>query len=199
VKRATVTGDGALERLLNAPELAADDALIALAERFAGCDRAYVLDRLDDAARALFGTATLPPRRQADLLADALTRGLGLRPVTHDHRALLIDRALESREAHPLVIAAIGHEVARRAGLTTRICQSHTDWWVAVPGDDVLTAIGCSAGTPLPGGPLRALCPHQLAYALLAHLGHDGPSAWHAHAASLIARLPAGHHDDAQG
>lgn len=147
------THDAALERLLLAPDLAADDALMALAARFAaGCDRAAVLDRLDEAARDLFGAAALDPRERADALADMLTDELALRPVTHDHRALLVDRA-----------------------------------------------IGCSADAPTPGGPLHALCPHQLAFALLAHLGHDGPPAWHARAAHLMHRLPTGHHEDADG
>lgn len=171
--------DASLERLLGAPELAADDALIALADRFAGCDRAGVLARLDDVARGLFGIAALTPRGQADRLAEALSGTLGLRPLTHDHRALLVDRALETRRAHPLVIAAIGHELGRRAGVVTRICRARNDWWLALPGDDVLTALGCSPGATHPCGPLRAICPHQLASALLAQLGHHGPPAWH--------------------
>lgn len=171
--------DAALERLLSSPALAADDALIALAERFAGCDRASVLAQLDDTARGLFGAAALPPRAQADRLASALCDALALRPVTHDRDALLVDRALVTRRAHPLVIAAVGHELARRAGLETRICRARSDWWLALPGDEVLTAIGCSSDAPHPCGPLRAICPHQLAYALLAHLAHDGPPAWH--------------------
>jgi hypothetical protein len=180
-----------LERLLNSPALAADDALIALADRFAGCDRAAVLTRLDDVARGLFGAAALPPRQQADRLASALRDTLGLRPVTHDHRALLVDHAFTTQRAHPLVIAAVGHELGRRAGLTTRICRVQTDWWLTLPGDEVLTALGCSPGTTHPCGPLTAICPHQLAYALLAHLGHDGPPAWHELASALLERLPA--------
>lgn len=192
---ATGTYDAALERLLRAPGLAADDALIAPAERFAGCDRAGVLDRLDEAARALFGAASLPPRERADRLADALVRDLALQPVTHDHRALLVDRALAGRRAHPLVIAAVGHEIARRAGFAARICRAGTDWWIAIPGDDVLTAIGCSDRARRPCGTLRALCPHQLANALLMQLAHHGPPAWHAPACALLERLPSGHHD----
>jgi L-ascorbate metabolism protein UlaG (beta-lactamase superfamily) len=171
--------DDALARLLASADLATDDAVIALADRFAGCDRAAVLAQLDDVARGLFGAAADPPRAQADRLAEALSGTLGLRPVTHDHRALLVDRALATRRAHPLVIAAVGHELARRAGLATRICRAHTDWWLTLPGDDVLTAIGCSAGASRPCGPLRAVCSHQLSHALLAHLGHDGPPEWH--------------------
>lgn len=181
--------DAPLERLLGDPGLAADDALIALADRFAGCDRPSVLARLDDVARGLFGAAALPPRTQADRLAAALSETLALRPVTHDHRALLVDHALATRRAHPLVIAAVGHELGRRAGLTTRVCRARTDWWLAIPGER-LTAIGCSPGRTDPCGPLRAVCPHQLAHALLAHLGHDGPPAWHALAAELLERLP---------
>ncbi|HEV7772614.1 MAG TPA: transglutaminase family protein [Conexibacter sp.] len=183
--------DAMLERLLGGPDLAADDALIALADRFTGCDRAAVLTRLDDVARELFGAAALPPREQADRLASALRDTLGLRPVTHDHRALLVDHALATHRAHPLVIAAVGHELGRRAGLTTRICRVQTDWWLTLPGDEVLTALGCSPGKTHPCGPLTAICPHQLAYALLAHFGHDGPAAWHELARALLDRLPA--------
>lgn len=189
--------DAPLERLLCTPDLAADDALIALAGRFAGCDRAAVLAQLDDVARGLFGTTSLTPRARADRLAEALCDTLGLRPVTHEHRALLIDHALATGRAHPLVIAAIGHELGRRAGVATRICRARTDWWLGLPGDEVLTAVGCSPGSASPVGPLRAICPHQLAHALLAHLGHDGPPSWHAPAAELLERLPSGHHDDA--
>lgn len=183
--------DAMLERLLGGPDLAADDALIALSNRFAGCDRAAVLTQLDDVARGLFGAAALPPREQADRLAFALRDTLGLRPVTHDHRALLVDHALATGRAHPLVIAAVGHELGRRAGLTTRICRVRSDWWLTLPGDEVLTVLGCSPGRTHPCGPLTAICPHQLAYALLAHLGHDGPAAWHELACALLERLPA--------
>jgi hypothetical protein len=182
--------DAMLERLLGGPDLAADDALIVLADRFAGCDRAGVLAQLDEVARGLFGAAELRPREQADRLASALRDTLGLRPVTHDHRALLVDQALATHRAHPLVIAAVGHELGRRAGLTTRICRVQTDWWLTLPGDEALTALGCSPGTTQPCGPLTAICPHQLAYALLAHLGHDGPPAWHDLASALFDRLP---------
>lgn len=189
--------DAALERVLLAPDLAVDDALLALAGRFAGCDRATVLERLDDGARSLFGASAQPAREQGERLACALVHGLGLRPATHDAQALLIDRALASGRAHPLVIAAVGHELARRAGFAVRVCRASSDWWVAVPGDEVLTAIACSPGTPSPQGPLRALCAHQLAFALLAHLHHYGPAAWHGPAARLLRRLPSGHHEDA--
>ena len=181
--------DVTLERLLCTPDLAADDALIAVADRFAGCDRGAVLAQLDDVARSLFGAAALPPREQADRLAKALCDTLGLQPVTHDHRALLVDHALATRRAHPLVIAAVGHELARRAGLTTRICRVRSDWWLTLPGDEVLTALGCSPGMTHPCGPLRAICPHQLTTALLAHLGHHGPSDWHELASTLIERV----------
>lgn len=197
MKPSPAAHDAELERTLQAPELAADDVLIALAERFAGCSRAAVLERLDETARGLFGAAALSPRERAERLAAVLTCELGLKPVTHEAEALLVDQALATRRAHPLVIAAIGHELARRAGFTARICRARSDWWVAIPGDDVLTAIGCSAGTPTPQGPLRAQCPHQLAFSLLAHLGHYGPPAWHAPVERLLRRLPTGHHDDA--
>jgi hypothetical protein len=197
MKPSPAVHDAELERTLQAPDLAADDVLIALAERFAGCRRAAVLERLDDAARGLFGVAGLAPRERAERLAAVLTAELRLKPVTHEHEALLVDRALATRRAHPLVIAAVGHELARRAGFTARVCRARSDWWIAIPGDDVLTAIGCSAGTPTPHGPLQAQCPHQLAYALLAHLGHHGPPAWHAPAERLLRRLPTGHHEDA--
>jgi hypothetical protein len=74
--------------------------------------------------------------------------------------------------------------------LATRICRVRNDWWLALPGDEVLTAIGCSAGASHPCGPLRAICPHQLAFALLAHLGHCGPPEWHELAGALLERLP---------
>ena len=178
--------DAMLERLFGAPDLAADDALIAVADRFAGCDRASVLAQLDDVARGLFGTAALPPREQANRLASTLRDTLGLRPVMHDHRALLVDRALATGRAHPLVIAAVGHELGRRAGLTTRICRVQTDWWLVLCGDEVMTALGCSLGTTHPCGPLRAICPHQLTTVLLAHLGHHGPPSWHELASAMM-------------
>ena len=182
--------DRATARLLGAPGLATDDALIAVAERFAGCDRAQVLATLDDASRPLFGAATLPPSAAAGALGRQLATELGLRPAPAGRDALLVDRALARRAAHPLVIAAIGHELARRAGVTARVCRTGERWWIAVPGEGNLALVDCSgAGGRVPDGPLRAVCSHQVALALLRTVACSGPAGWRACAAGLTRQL----------
>jgi hypothetical protein len=178
-------------RLLSAPGLAMDDALIAVAECFAGCDRAQVLATLDDASRPLFGGASLPPSASANALGSLLATELRLRPAPADPDALLVDRALDCGAAHPVVIAAVGHEIARRAGVAARVCRAREDWWLAVPGEQGLALVDCSGGRARPEhGPLRALCAHQVALALLRAVEErGGPATWRGRAAWLTGQL----------
>lgn len=185
--------DRATAHVLGAPSLAMDDALIAVAERFAGCDRAGVLTALDDASRPLFGAASWAPSAAAGALGRQLATELGLQPAPAGPDALLVDRALARRAAHPLVIAAIGHELARRAGVIARVCRTGEGWWIAVPGEDGIALVDCAgAGGRCPDGPLRALCSHQVALALLRTVAYSGPAGWRAGAAGLTRQLACG-------
>ena len=190
--------DAPLERLLCTPDLAADDALIALAGRFAGCDRAAVLAQLDDVARGLFGTTSLTPRARADRLAEALCDTLGLRPVTHEHRALLIDHALATGRAHPLVIAAIGHELGRRAGRRdAHLPRAHR---LVARGFPATRCSRPSAAPPAAPAP-SARCARSARTSWRTRCSRTSATtarpSWHEPAAELLERLPSGHHDDA--
>ena len=163
-------------RLLASPALQHDQALAAIAGAFSPGE-VRLNERLDELARRLFGAAELGARDQALALADLLTNRLGLISNSSDHRALLIDHALEQRQAHPLLIAALGHELARRAGISTCVgtCGGHP--WTVVRDAEGVALVGPAlpAGgatgkcDPLLLPPTRSPTRSSLAFARRAH------------------------------
>ncbi len=72
----------------------------------------------------MFGVADESLFAQADALADVITNRLGLEVNGGDWRTLLLGDALVRRAAHPLLLASLGHELARRAGLHSVVARS---------------------------------------------------------------------------
>jgi len=146
---------------------------------------------LDEASLPLFGAATEPVPEQARALADLLTNHLCLHPERRDHRALLIDHALDRRRAHPLQIAVIGHEVGRRAGLRTFVASCAAEPWTAIAGADGIALVGPGSVDGEPdNASVRHRCPHQVARAVLAHVSAGAPPERSRRAAELLRALP---------
>jgi hypothetical protein len=112
--------------VLQQPDLAYDQAMITLATTINGADPHALWDHLDEAAIPLFRVARDDLRAQAAALAQAITDGLGL--GASPGGPLLLDQALTERTADPLLLAAIGHELARHAGLRSAVACSRSGY-----------------------------------------------------------------------
>jgi len=180
-------------RLLRTPGLQHDRAQAALAASFSVTAMESPGSLLDSASLPLFGIGELGVEEQAHALADQLTNGLCLSPDRGDHRALLIDHALKQRAAHPLQIAVIGHELARRAGVPSFVAVCEGQPWTVVRGEERMALVGPSsiAGRPRPGE-VRARCAHQVARAVLGELRLVAPPDSARRAARLLQALPCG-------
>lgn len=177
--------------LLGSPGLEHDRAQAALAASFSVTAHGAPEALLDEASLPLFGIASLHPREQARELADLLTNGLCLRPERHDHRALLIDHALVQRSAHPIQIAVIGHELARRAGVPSFVGSCEGEPWTVLRGDGEMALVGPAsiAGPPQAAG-VRCRCAHQVARAVLTELRRLAPPESVPRAERLLRALP---------
>jgi hypothetical protein len=181
---------GAAGAVLGAADLECDRALLAIAAHFEPATDASVVDgRLDEAGRVLFGVRYGPVGLQAWRVAGILSGGLCLRPDAGDPRGLLVGAALRRRTAHPILLAAVGHEVARRAGLESHVCTVGPAWCVALHDGQDVAVVPCGGALP-PGrrAPQRR-CPHEVAYALLHALRGSAP-AWREDAERLMEALP---------
>lgn len=145
--------------------------LISLAAEISGVDAGAVEARLDDDSRALFGLAALDGDAQADRTGRILEDQLGYRAAGDDPRGLLIDHALERRCGHPLMLACIGHELARRAGAPSAIVSSASTWALRFHAHGS-TAHLSFGEPPDPAAGVRRHCSHELAFAALVGLEH---------------------------
>ncbi|MFT3864931.1 MAG: hypothetical protein QM729_11720 [Solirubrobacterales bacterium] len=177
--------------LLASSGLQHDRAQLAIAAALTGSEPEPTAARLDDAARGLFGAGASPVRDQARLLADLLTDGLSLQALGGEHRALLIDEALARREAHPLLIAVIGHELARRAGLRSFVGAIGARHWTVLQHDAESALVGCELlETPPSPVTVRPRCAHEVAGVVLKELLVLGPPGWRPCVDELRRALP---------
>lgn len=177
-------------RLLGEPALRHDQAQAALAAAFSATAMEVPGALLDAAALPLFGVGAAPVREQAQALADQLTNGLCLVAERHDHRALLIDHALTRRCAHPMQIAVIGHELARRAGVESLVGCCEGALWTVIRGGGELALVGpAEAPGRTPASSVAPRCPHQVAAAVLWEIRALAPPAASHRAARLLATL----------
>jgi hypothetical protein len=134
-------------------------------------------ERLDDAARPLFGLAGAPLEAQADAVWTAVTERLGVcrSDGVGGSRSgtVLLDRALSGESAQLLLLAACGHELARRAGLRSAVARTRRGWWTALLAEDAFLPIGYGEPTPSSAAEFRGCCAHQVAFATLEVLCHD--------------------------
>jgi hypothetical protein len=79
---------------------------------------------------------------------------------------------LVTRRADPLVMAMIGHEIARRAGLESCVCSEGPHSWTALLDEENCTLVGSSQavlGDARECG-FRVVCAHETAVLLLERL-----------------------------
>ena len=161
-------------------ELAADacpayaDLLLALCAEFRAVDGDAVRERLDDDGRALFGLGGLSPLARADRLAMVMDRELGLAPdCAPGPDGLLFDAVVLRRRGHPAMLAALGAELAWRAGVACGVYASPSRWFVGLgSGDDLVVLDAQLGGEGIePPSELRPACAHELAFCVLCGLG----------------------------
>jgi Transglutaminase-like superfamily len=159
--------------IADGPCAAADELLLALAAEFWPVDATTAQAQLDDEARRLFGAAALPPADCAHRLDTVLERELRIVPdAGHDPELLRLDGLTDRRRGHPLLIAAFGVELLRRAGVDAAVCSSPTRWFVGINGRDrtvLLDARLSGHDDPCPDH-VRRHCGHELAFCVLTGL-----------------------------
>jgi transglutaminase superfamily protein len=159
--------------LADGPCAASDELLLSLAAEFWPVDADEARERLDDQARALFGVADLEPADRAHRLGTVLERELMITPQQGDDPDLLrLDRVLHQRRGHPLMVAALGVELLRRAGVPAAVCSSPTRWFVGIGGGGhtvLLDARLSGHDDPCPDR-VRRHCAHEIAFCVLTGL-----------------------------
>jgi regulator of sirC expression with transglutaminase-like and TPR domain len=159
--------------LADGPCAGTDELLLSLAAEFWPVDAAAARAELDDAARRLFGAAALAPADRAHRLAAVLERELRVAPDQGpDPELLRLDRIVHRRRGHPLIAAALGVELLRRAGVPAAVCSSPTRWFVGFAGDSntiLLDARLSAHADPCPDR-VRRHCAHEVAFCVLTGL-----------------------------
>ena len=183
--------DWRLARALSAPMLSHDHAMARISHAFGGACVAGLLERIDDAARPIFGAADESLFAQADALADVITNRLGFRVDVGGWRTLLLGDALVDRQAHPLLLASLAHELARRAGLDSVVAHSPDECCcVLIAGEMALPICFGEAPDGLDVSTLRRCCAHELAFTILAAIGQHAPAAQAGAADRVRAAMP---------
>jgi hypothetical protein len=159
--------------LADGPCTGADELLLSLAAEFWPVDAATARARLDDEARRLFGAPALAPADRAHRLGTVLEEELGIAPEQgSDPQLLRLDHVLHTRRAHPLLVATLGAELLRRAGVAATVCSSPTRWFVGLTGGDrtvLLDARLSAQADPCPDR-VRRHCAHEVAFCVLTGL-----------------------------
>ncbi len=167
-------------------------ALAWLAFVFDGSDPRELLSRLDDAAVRLFGLGDADLHDRADALTAAMFDAFGLQVELGGYDPLLLGRALDSGRAHPLVMATVAHELARRAGFESIVARSDEGnfWTILLEGDYYLPVGFVRLTSGAQASELHGCCAHEIACSALELLASRAPNDSGALAASVRARLP---------
>ena len=147
-------------------------SLLSLAAEFWPVDAAATRARLDDEARRLFGVAALAPADRAHRLGTVLEHELGITPDQGaDPQLMRLDHVLHRRRGHPLLVAALGTELLRRAGIDAAVCSSPTRWFVGFTArpDGPARRAALRARRPVPDR-VRRHCAHEVAFCVLTGL-----------------------------
>ena len=182
---------------LSDPLLDHDTLLIAIATAFgAAPGRQELWEWLDDAARPLFDVPANGLRERAAALANLMTSELGFVASPDRYEGLLLDLAIATRLAHPLLLATLGHELARRAGWRSLTAWTPGRYWTVLSDDGYFAPIAYDAdGASLDPSDLRFCCPHDLSYAILSAIARDAPAELAASASRICDVLPVEPHD----
>jgi hypothetical protein len=151
-----------------------DDLAFSLSREFGTADLRPACDALEELACELMAAAFLSPVEQCTACSLLLGSTAGLRPARDfEPGAFMVDRVLDRREGHPLALALVYSEVARKAGIPL---------WPASDGDRFLVAYTGAEAFPLVLDPcasgrrlgldelpdeLRWLCPHEVGFDLV--------------------------------
>jgi hypothetical protein len=151
-----------------------DALLLALGAHFRPVDQWHARERLDDFSRHLFGLDALHAEGQAGCVLHALRNEIGLQPADCDDPAhLMLDRVLDSRRGHPLLLTVVAVELARRAGVRASVCSSPAHWYAAFGDQDVvLVEVGATACSGVPPAVVQRHCPHEVGFRVLSRLCH---------------------------
>lgn len=180
-----------------------DELGLALAAEFQPTDAELGLARLEDLAAELTERTSGQPMRDTLACRDLLDGAAGFRSCTSfaaEH--LMLDDVLESATGHPLILALIYAEVARRAGLPLRpVGTAGGGYLVAHAGDEEIVVLdpadrGRVVGVDEAPTGLRWLCAHEIGFAVLGELVDAytlaGDLTRARHAATLRLSLPLG-------
>jgi hypothetical protein len=159
--------------LADGPCSSVDELLLSLAAEFWPVDPDTARARLDDASRALFGIASLEPADRAHRLGVVLERELMITTEQgSDPELLRLDRVLDRRRGHPVLVVALGVELLRRAGVHASVCSSPTRWFVGIGAGTrtvLLDARLSGHDDPCPDR-VRRHCAHEVAFCVLTGL-----------------------------
>jgi hypothetical protein len=89
-----------------------------------------------------------------------------------DPDLMRLDRLLDRRRGHPVLVAALGVELLRRAGVHASVCSSPTRWFVGLGGSSrtvLLDARLSGHHEPCPER-VRRHCAHEVAFCVLTGL-----------------------------
>jgi hypothetical protein len=147
------------------------ESLTTVAAAFHAVDRPAVDARLDDLARPLFEAGTDPAAgmlRLAALLGGP--EGFAVEAFTPE--ALWLDEVLLRHRGHPLLLAAVGAEAARRAGWDAGVYSARGIAYAGIEADGRVWLVDPAGATP--DAPreaeLRRHCGHELCHGILTAL-----------------------------
>ncbi len=171
------------------------DLLLALAAEFHDVDPTAADTHLDELALPLFGLAGGDHRTAAGRLAAVLDSEPGFDADRTSVSALWLDRVLQTRRGHPLILAALAAEVGRRAGLEVHVLSAPTGWYAGLADGERLWLVDATMdGRRADPWSLRPHCAHELAFAALMGLSdrfeRAGDTRQAGRAALLRSRLP---------
>ena len=151
-----------------------DDLAFSLSREFGTADLRPACDTLEGLACELMTAAFLSPVEQCAACSLLLGSTVRLRPARDfEPRAFMVDRVLDRREGHPLALALVYSEVARKAGIPLWPATDGERFLVAYTGAEALplvldpTASGRRLGLDELPEELRWLCPHEVGFDLV--------------------------------
>jgi hypothetical protein len=151
-----------------------DDLAFSLSREFGATDLHPACDALEDLACPLMTAGFLSPVEQCTACTLLLGSTAGLRPARDfEPAAFMVDRVLDRREGHPLALALVYSEVARKAGIPLWPASDGERFLVAYTGAEALPLVldPCASGRRLGldelPDELRWLCPHEVGFDLV--------------------------------